>query len=349
MLKNMKIIGNPSVLRKANNDFIKSVIKENHALTKAEIALKAGLSLVTVGKLVEDLVMTGEVECMGFSSSKSGRKAKCYKINENYKYILCLFIQEEKYHIGMLNIMGDTVYSSVLSHKNKNWSKEFFSIIQNEIERFGDDNIIAIGIGIPGSAHEGVVGNIPSIPMWNGINLQNDISNRFSKDVVVENDVNSVAIGIHSMLMPDTRSMVFLHIQKGIRAAMIIENKLYKGRFNFAGEIASMRISSDYENSKNLEELINKLIKKKKKEKLIEIVTEILLNIICIAEPHTVAIETYALDKDDVRKLEHKLESYIDKKYIPEIYITKKNEACYIKGLYMLSMEKVSRTTEIYC
>lgn len=351
MLKNSnskKTTGNPSVLRKANSNFVREIIREQQPVTKLTISSKTNLSLVTINKLVDELLSTGEIVSCGVNNSKSGRKPKYYKINENYKSILVIFIQENTYYTAIFNMLGNICHSSIYKHdKSQNWTDELLSIIDKNINGFSSKNIEIVGLAIPGSIDNNLIENIPTIKEWNNFDIVSEINKKYyGIDVVLENDINAATIGIYSDIK-DISNMVFLHVQKGMKAGIIIDSRLYKSSHNFAGEISFMRLKCCSDEI-NLENIINNFIENDEKDKLVEVLSQIIINITTIIEPEVFFLESYYFDDSIKFDILKNISNHIERKYIPEIVIINKNKSYYLKGIYMLCMEKINTIAEIY-
>lgn len=74
----------PRDLKELNKKNIKSILRQQGAMTKAEIAEVTGLSVVTVNKLIRDLVENEEILEQDNSVATGGRRAVSYEINPNF-------------------------------------------------------------------------------------------------------------------------------------------------------------------------------------------------------------------------------------------------------------------------
>lgn len=332
-------VGLPSVLKEMNSAFLRARVHGRQVFTKPQLAKEMGLSLVTVNKIIDEKIISGEILCTGVQSSSGGRKAKSYCFNEDHQVILVLFIQENIYYTTLMNLSGKVLYESTYPHEAQDWTKELLERIDALLEFHSDKNISAIGIAVPGSVDAGVIDNIPSIPQWEGLSLQNILEARYPHHIIIENDINLTAMGVWSKKKLDTSNMVLLHIQKGLRASIIIDGKLHKGRHNFAGEISFLKIQGISPNE-HIENIIASLIQKNRREELIDIIIPILINIICIIEPDYIAMGSYQIDEDLCSLIQKKLEQYIELKYIPTIKSVNYEERFYFHGAYYLWLEK---------
>lgn len=103
----------------------------------------------------------------------------------------------------------------------------------------------AIGIGAPG-AIDPLTGTVLQAPnlRWSKVPLAKMLSQRLGvKKVVVTNDVRAAAIGEHALGAGKGASdLLCVWIGTGIGGGLILNNQIYAGHFNAAGEIGHMTL-----------------------------------------------------------------------------------------------------------
>lgn len=106
-------------------------------------------------------------------------------------------------------------------------------------DRFYNDKIHSIGIGVPGlvDASKGLVFDVVNIPCLKEIPLQKLMEDRYRIAVRINNDANCFALGEFQFGTKKRQgSMVGLSIGTGLGAGIIINGKLYSGKHCGAGE-----------------------------------------------------------------------------------------------------------------
>ena len=341
-----KISGNPAIIKKVNKDLIKETLRKFPKSTKPQLAQKVGLSLATVNKAVEELEESGEARCLGYIDSTGGRRAKCYKLNENFELILTVFIQAGHYCCAVLNMDGKIIYSKVHQHQEGSWTQELYGVIDEGLAGCGGEKVASIGVAVPGSVNGDEISNIPTIPQGDGFALKADLEKRYGMTVVVENDINTATLGVHNKYTATgAKNMLFLHIKQGIGAGVIINSRLHKGRHNFAGELAYMRLASGAV-GETLEDTLHRL--HQDRGAVIKLVAELIANVVCVIEPDLVAIDTCYLSEEDAGMLKQVLSGYISSEYLPQIFIRPVQDLTYIRGLFVLCMHKTQNSVELY-
>jgi glucokinase len=109
--------------------------------------------------------------------------------------------------------------------------------------------IAAVGVGVPGpvDADRGIVGEpVTHVPELAGRPLAAELGDRIGLPVVVDNDVNALALG-EAMLgaARGARSLVVLSAGTGIGAGIVLEGRLVRGAAGFGGELGHVPVKFD--------------------------------------------------------------------------------------------------------
>jgi glucokinase len=108
--------------------------------------------------------------------------------------------------------------------------------------------IVGVGVGAPGpmSHEQGLIYRAPNLPGWVNIPLRNLFSGQIGLPVVVENDANAAAFGeFKAGAGRRAHSMVLLTLGTGIGGGLVLNGKLWRGRFDNAGEIGHLIVQVD--------------------------------------------------------------------------------------------------------
>jgi len=147
--------------------------------------------------------------------------------------------------LGATNIRGAVVnnedISDIISRriKTKGTEEEVLEDVYSLIDVLIDDEVKAIGIGVPSvvDVKLGIVYDVIHIPSWKEVHLKELLENRYHIPVFVNNDANCFALGEHYFGKgKGVEDMVGLTIGTGLGAGIIINNHLYAGQNCGAGE-----------------------------------------------------------------------------------------------------------------
>lgn len=155
--------------------------------------------------------------------------------------------------------IGGTNIKACISDENDNITKKInfkteasrgfqasSNLLISTIERFLENEEIpsGIGIGVPGLIDSnGVIINSPNLPGWESKNLKKLFETKFNIPVIVENDANMASFSeTVAGSGKDFNSFLYITLGTGIGGSIIIDRKLFKGPYGFAGEIGHIHI-----------------------------------------------------------------------------------------------------------
>jgi glucokinase len=106
-----------------------------------------------------------------------------------------------------------------------------------------------LGIGTPGAVDfrtGKVIGPCPNIAGWQGMEIGQNLRDRLNTPVVVDNDVNAMAMAeCRFGAAIGHKSVICVTVGTGVGGAVIIDGKLWRGANNSAGELGHMTIKFD--------------------------------------------------------------------------------------------------------
>lgn len=101
------------------------------------------------------------------------------------------------------------------------------------------------GIGVPGPVDfdRGVPVSPPIMPGWDGFPVRDVISRELGCPVVLDNDVNLLAVGEqHAGVARNAQDFLFVKIGTGIGCGIVVRGDLFRGVDGCAGDIGHIRI-----------------------------------------------------------------------------------------------------------
>lgn len=103
-------------------------------------------------------------------------------------------------------------------------------MLRQGIDRCG--TLDGVGVGCPGplDPFRGVIGDVGTLPGWNGCDLTNAIGEHFGVSVVVENDADAAALAEFAWGTTRTSGkLIYVTISTGIGAGIVHGGQLYRG------------------------------------------------------------------------------------------------------------------------
>jgi predicted NBD/HSP70 family sugar kinase len=123
------------------------------------------------------------------------------------------------------------------------WVLETAERLTVQINRPRGD-IVGVGIGLPGPVEHstGLPTNPPIMPGWDAFDVPAYIRARFDVPVLVDNDVNLLALGEHATVWRSVDDLFFVKVATGIGAGIISGGALQRGAQGSAGNLGHVRI-----------------------------------------------------------------------------------------------------------
>ncbi len=100
-------------------------------------------------------------------------------------------------------------------------------------------DLIGVGIGVPGPVEHssGRPMRPPIMPGWDGYDVPAHVTRVFDVPVLVDNDVNIMALGEHAVAHADVEHLLFVKVATGIGAGIISGGRLHRGAVGAAGDL----------------------------------------------------------------------------------------------------------------
>lgn len=238
-------------MKKMNTSLIIREFNNNRSLSRADLAKNTGLSPTTITTLIDEMIKNDLVIKIGEGKSSGGRKPILLDLNPKHGYILSGWIFGESISIALLDIkynIIDKIEKKIISPTNENLISEIKSIIEeimiaNEIIV---NKIIGLMLGISGiiNQEKGTIKYSALLDLKN-YSIREPLSKHFPFPIHIENDTNLAALSEKEFGHKNLNNYIYLMIAPNIGSGIIIDNKIYRGRFGQAGEFGHLIIKKD--------------------------------------------------------------------------------------------------------
>lgn len=107
-------------------------------------------------------------------------------------------------------------------------------------------DILGVGIGVPGpvDTEKGIVHFLPNIPGWNQVRLKEILKRKCGLEVFIDNDAKLMTLAEHKCgAARNYPNALCLTLGTGIGGGLIINNALYRGADNAAGEAGHLPVN----------------------------------------------------------------------------------------------------------
>ncbi|MGV2962423.1 ROK family protein [Paenibacillus sp. AGC30] len=334
---------NTQQVKRINVELVKNTLRSMGVGTKASIANLTKLSVATCGTILNELLQTGEIIDLGPDESSGGRPASRYQFNADYASVLCLIIRTEggihSITHTYANLNGEMADEQTLFMDEIN-VPVVEDLIANLIEQH--HNVQAIGIGIPGVAHNGVIG-ICDVPELMYQPLGPRLKEQYEDvEVVIGNDMNLTVYGLYNQQQFEEEknfAVVTFPENHFPGAGFIIDGRPLTGNTQFGGEVSFLPFGV------SREEQLRML---KATEGLQELVVQTLVSIIAIINPATIVVTGDTMDlamRDGLTQ--GCLDRMIPLEHMPELIIQRDTRREYVTGLVAVTLESLTYRIQV--
>ena len=226
------------------------LLRDGQPRTRAELATVTGLARSTIALRVDSLMELGLIASVGGAISTGGRPSSRFALNPSARLVLAADIGASHANLAIADLTGRLLVHRGASmpvsdgpERVLSWMVETGHELLAEIDRDHSD-LISIGIGLPGPVEysTGRPINPPIMPGWDRFDVPGWVQHHWNVPVLVDNDVNIMALGEQAMAWPDTEHLIFVKVATGIGAGVISSGRLQRGAQGIAGDIGHVQI-----------------------------------------------------------------------------------------------------------
>ena len=250
--------GNMASVKLQNRALILNVLKKVGTISRLDIAntlslTPAAITIIVNEMLKEDIVK--EVGQLEEDGRRSGRKKVLIDINYDYKYVIGINIESDIINIGVSNLKGEIRARKKITTDKTLKPEDLLKAVASECmkilwtENIMKESILGAGVGIVGPVDRNKGVSIRAYGLWKGkVDVKKILEEEMNIKVVIDNNVRTLALGEMEYHLNDSiPSMLFIKYGPGIGSAIIIDNEIYEGSRDEAGEIGHTVVDIDGE------------------------------------------------------------------------------------------------------
>ncbi len=241
---------NHSKIKETNRKKIISLLLEKNEITKLDISRILDISITTVSTNIAQLKDMGVVEDVGTLESTGGRKAVTIKLDENCKYSIGIALTPNHIKLSLVNLRRKVIDNLSIRHKNDG--------IENIIELTKDNlntiikkynlnssNLLGVAFSIPGTVDfkDGKI-KYAYLLKTKDYNFKKEFE-YLNVPIYVENEANLSAYYEFLNRKDEIENLLYVSITDGLGLGIVINNKIYRGDNNSAGELGHTKIAID--------------------------------------------------------------------------------------------------------
>ncbi|MDO2935840.1 ROK family transcriptional regulator [Paeniglutamicibacter sulfureus] len=226
------------------------LLRDGRPRTRSELATRTGLSRSTIAARIDALQDIGLIGAVGPALSSGGRPPSTFAFVPESRTVLAADLGAAHGILALTDLAGN-----VIDHLRADvdiatgpvpvldW------VVHSFIELLGRNGrdaatLSGIAIGVPGPVEHstGRPTKPPIMPGWNDFDIPGTIQRTFDVPVLVDNDVNIMALGEQSFSWPDTENLMFVKVATGIGVGIISGGELQRGAQGSAGDLGHVQV-----------------------------------------------------------------------------------------------------------
>lgn len=224
---------------------ILALVRSGQATTRAALMAVTGLSRSTIGQRLDRLIQAGYLQVISTTISTGGRPVEALQVNPDYGLLLLAAVGASGFRVAVTDFCGRmlevhsetcaiTAGPDVILSRIRTL---FLQLLQRTPQ--GKSALRGIGIGLPGPidfVHKAIV-QPPIMQGWDNFSVPGFFAADFPVPVLMDNDVNLMALGEHRFSYPTEQDLLYLKLGTGIGSGIVMSGKIQRGALGAAGDL----------------------------------------------------------------------------------------------------------------
>jgi len=227
------------------------LLRDGGPNSRAELGDQVDLSRSKLAVEIDRLLDTGLVVADGLAASRGGRRSHNVRLTPQLRF-LGVDIGATSVDVAVTNPELE-----ILGHLNQPMDVRegpvaVFDQVLAMVAKLRDSGVAegfdGAGIGVPGPVRfpEGVPVAPPIMPGWDGFPVREALSQELGCPVMVDNDVNLIAMGeMQAGVARSVRDFFCVKIGTGIGCGIVAGGEVHRGTTGSAGDIGHIQVEPD--------------------------------------------------------------------------------------------------------
>lgn len=220
------------------------ILRDGRPRSRSDLVAITGHARSTIGTRIDVLLPTGLVRAEA-ASSTGGRPPSVYAFDPGARIVLAVDLGAVHLAVAVLDLAGTVLAEERttcdITQGPEPVLAQVVELGRQLLDRVGRPvaDLAGVGIGVPGPVQHatGRPMNPPIMPHWDGVDIKGILGGQFGVPVLVDNDVDLMALGEHGTVYPEVSHLLFVKVATGIGAGIVANHALVRGTDGAAGDL----------------------------------------------------------------------------------------------------------------
>ncbi|MHA6669834.1 ROK family protein [Homoserinimonas sp. A447] len=225
------------------------LLRDGKEKTRTELAQISGLARTTVSSRVDELMQLGLVTAANDAPSTGGRPSSQFSFDPAARVVLAVDVSSDHVSVAVTDLQATVLQHDQRPLKLSDGPSAVLTGAMDMGEQLlqdldmSTDLVIGVGVGLAGYVEitTGRQATLPTLAKWTSSVIQEQIQRSFAVPVLVDNDVNVMALG-EQLMYSGVDDLMFVKLTTGIGAGIIAGGSLQKGCAGMAGGVGHARV-----------------------------------------------------------------------------------------------------------
>jgi predicted NBD/HSP70 family sugar kinase len=220
-------------------------------LTKTDVMRLTGLSRTTVNQRIDGLLGAGLLVPASEDARTRGRPAGQFVVNRERGVLLVADVGATGLHTALCDLGGTVCAERQASADVADGPEAVLTLVD---QLFTDllaetghtaAQVLGVGLDVPGPVDfaSGFVVSPPIMTGWDRYDIRGWFGPRYDAPVVVDKDVNAMALGEHRLRYPEVAHLLMVKAATGIGTGLIASGQVYRGADGAAGDVGHIQVT----------------------------------------------------------------------------------------------------------
>ncbi len=226
------------------------LLRDGRPRTKADLVAQTGQARSTISQRIDQLLASGLITAAGEAVSTGGRPPSMFSFKPDARIVLAVDLGATHARLAITDL-SSTVLAEVAAPLSiadgpdlvLRWVEENGKKLIATAGRAMTE-LVGVGVGLPGPVEHstGRPTNPPIMPGWDDVDVPGILASSFHVPVLVDNDVNIMALGEHRAAWSAVSDLLFVKVATGIGSGIIADGALRRGAQGAAGDIGHVAV-----------------------------------------------------------------------------------------------------------